>query len=230
MSKNTLALFSGGIDSIVMARLLHQSDDLAGLFIMDFGQLTFPRQLKLIESYSQLLGVPYYVEQYRYQERFPEVKSMGIFNRGAKPEAFSRDDLDNMAEPHPGMGWLHGRNALFLLMGGIRAAYLGCNKLAFGLQLSDVEINTDRSMLGRPVASNDTTKAFMESMNVVLMQTCGTPVMIHAPLLGFSKKQVISLGFTLNEDFAEYSSCEYEPACGVCSQCQDAQLIRNHRV
>ncbi|QJT71090.1 7-cyano-7-deazaguanine synthase [Vibrio phage vB_VcorM_GR11A] len=223
-------LFSGGIDSIVAGHLIHATGKLKMLILVNYGQAVFEEQQRIMEHYAHLWGCETRVLSVPYPEIMVrnghDIKSFGVFHEGYKPkQGFTRDSLteecDSLAD-HPDWFWLEGRNAAFLLQASIEAIYAGCNKLTFGIQLNDPELDVGTRVQGATRGA-DINPHFVKTMNELLFQSFSTPFVIDTPLMHMSKDQVVSLGRTFGEDYTNRISCEFYPPCGICSQCTDSQ-------
>lgn len=227
----TAVLFSGGIDSVVLSYLIHATDNLGTLILVNYGQTTFPEQHRIMRVLAEELGCDTHVISHDYRSICPENSpeaSSPQFTPDFKPtNSYTRDDLTTTMgslSQFQDWGWLNGRNAMFILLASIYASYNGCGKLVVGTQYNDIELGF--AVKPELSAACDTTRHLIDLMNKIVFLSFKEPFLIETPLLAFSKSQVVALGRTLGANLIHNSiSCEYYPPCGMCSQCLDRQSV-----
>ncbi|AKH36766.1 MULTISPECIES: 7-cyano-7-deazaguanine synthase QueC [Nitrosomonas] len=113
--------------------------------------------------------------------------------------------------------YVPARNTVMLSLALAWAEVLGSHDIFIGVNAIDYS--------GYPDCRPDYIEAF-EKMSNLATKTAreGNKLMLHAPLLNLSKKEIISLGKELGVDYALTVSCyqadESGSACGLCDACR----------
>jgi len=190
----TITLVSGGIDSLVMSKIIEkEGDELIPLFI-NYGQLAADKEweaCKIIFKKSNLPD-PIKVDLSGYGKLI----SSGITDRSK--------DIHNEA-------FLPGRNLLFLLIGSSYAHHKGAKKVAIGLLTEKFHLFPDQT--GR----------FIVNANVAINEAMDDDIVILTPLINFTKDDVIKLAKKYNLPLNETYSCHsgQDKYCGKCVSCKE---------
>jgi 7-cyano-7-deazaguanine synthase len=113
--------------------------------------------------------------------------------------------------------YVPGRNTIFLAYAMAWAEVLGASDLFIGVNSVDYS--------GYPDCRPEYVESFERMANLATRAAVGgNRLLIHAPLIRMTKREIIELGLSLGVDFAETLSC-YDPtpegaACGHCDACQ----------
>ena len=113
--------------------------------------------------------------------------------------------------------YVPGRNTIFLSYAMAWAEVLGASDLFIGVNSVDYS--------GYPDCRPEYVESFERMANLATRAAVGgNRLLIHAPLIRMTKREIIELGLSLGVDFAETLSC-YDPtadgaACGHCDACQ----------
>jgi len=202
----TVVLFSGGLDSTTaLALALARGDEVFPLTIA-YGQR------HAVEARAAARSL----EKYRLTDRARTVTIDLSFLRSSS--LLNRD----LAVPdRPGTGipdtYVPARNLLFLSLAATYAEDIGAERIVIGVNALDYSGYPDC----RPV--------FVEQFNRALAAgtkagSAGAGIVVEAPLIDLTKKQIIQLGHGLGVDYALTHSC-YDPdgegrACGRCDSCR----------
>ena len=202
----TVVLFSGGLDSTtVLAMVIARGDEVYPLTI-GYGQ----RHRVEIEKGRRILHA--YGLSGRARELTIDLSflaSSSLTNTGLAVPDTAATAIPNTYVP--------ARNLLFLSLAAAYAEDIGATRIAIGVNALDYS--------GYP----DCRPAFIESFNRTLALgtktgSDGAGILIEAPLIDLSKKDIVRLGRGLGIDHALTHSC-YDPdsdgrACGVCDSCR----------
>lgn len=202
----TVVLFSGGLDSTtVLAMVLARGDEVYPLTI-GYGQ----RHRVEVEKARRIL------EKYDLSAKAREVTidlsflaSSSLTNTG-----LSVPDTASAAIPNT---YVPARNLLFLSLAAAYAEDIGATRIAIGVNALDYS--------GYPDCRPEFIDAFNRTLAVGTKAGIdGTGIVIEAPLIDLSKKDIVRLGRGLGVDHALTHSC-YAPddadrACGVCDSCR----------
>ena len=113
--------------------------------------------------------------------------------------------------------YVPGRNTLFLSYAMAWAEVIGASDVFIGVNSLDYS--------GYPDCRPEYIESFERMANLATRAAVeGHRLVIHAPLIRMSKREIIELGTALGVDYAETTSC-YDPApdgaaCGRCDACQ----------
>ena len=199
----TIAIVSGGLDSVTLAHLLHSQGRELHLLAFDYGQ----RHAKEIEFANRCAG--------RLNAEFTSL-DLSALHAILKGSALT----DDIAVPHghyaaPSMAAtiVPNRNAIFLSIAFGAAVAESAQSVACGVHAGDHPVYPDC----RP--------AFIESfdaMQRLAVEGCGDPnLKLEAPFMQMSKTEIVALGANLKVPFDQTWSC-YEGGaihCGRCGTC-----------
>ena len=113
--------------------------------------------------------------------------------------------------------YVPGRNTIFLAYAMAWAEVLGASDILIGVNSVDYS--------GYPDCRPEYVESFERMANLATRAAVGgNRLVIHAPLIRLTKREIIELGAKLKVDYAETLSC-YDPtpegeACGHCDACQ----------
>jgi 7-cyano-7-deazaguanine synthase len=122
--------------------------------------------------------------------------------------------LDEMEIPST---YVPGRNTIFLAYAMAWAEVLGARDLFIAVNSLDYS--------GYPDCRPEYVESFERMANLATRAAVeGNRLVVHAPLIRMTKREIIELGTSLGVDYADTTSC-YDPApdgaaCGHCDACQ----------
>lgn len=187
-----VTLVSGGLDSTVMALLAKDEGLTQFPLFIDYGQLGRDRELKACLANFQKHGLPP-----------PQVASLGGY--GALLSSGITDANKHIVEDV----FLPCRNLMFLTVGAAYAFQRGASSLAIGL-LDEVHH-----------LFPDQTKTFLQDAEVLLSKSLGKSITVVAPLMFFSKADVVEIarGIGVSETYSCHAGTE--TPCGICIACRE---------
>lgn len=159
-----VTLVSGGLDSTVMSLLAHEEGlELHPLFI-DYGQRAVVQEWQACRALFK-------------RHKLPAPKKMNLGGFGKRvPSGLTSKKLDVVAE-----AFLPGRNLLLLLAGGAYAVRIGAHEVAIGLLDERQRLFEDQS------------RDFLLRAESLLRTAIAAPLAVRAPLIDFSKRDVLEL-------------------------------------
>lgn len=185
-------LTSGGLDSTLLACLASDEGyDVFPLFI-NYGQLAVREELSHCISAMKQNNI-----------RKPEVANLQGF--GDLIHSGLTDSTLDIVD----CAFTPGRNSLFLLNAASYAATIGAQTIMIGLLDEQYHLFSDQ------------TKEFLDKAESFLSLAVGQKITIKAPLMGFSKQEVIAMSDA--KKIGPTYSCHLgsEKPCGVCIACQE---------
>jgi 7-cyano-7-deazaguanine synthase len=196
-------LFSGGLDSAVLLALERRDHDRVWPIHVRAGLAWEAAEARTI---ARLLQAP------PFAGRIEPLTTLAVDMRDVypashwaiegRPPAYNTPDEDV---------YLEGRNVVLTSKAAVWCARHGVSRLALG-----------------PLAGNpfpDATPEFFKAMGRALSLGLGSPITLAAPLAGFHKEDVITLGLELGVPLELTLSCmnpgEGDRPCGQCSKCRE---------
>jgi len=189
-----VALVSGGVDSIVMCKILNEDfDKILPLFI-DYGQLSSEKEWESCQILLKECGLP---EAVKIDiNGFGKVIKSGItdVSKDINKEAF-----------------LPCRNQIFLTIGASYAYQEGADGIAIGILSEKFHIFPDQ------------TEEFIVNTNTAINSALDKDITILTPLINFSKEEVIKLAHKHNVPLDKTYSCHKGEGvyCGDCISCRE---------
>lgn len=187
-----ITLVSGGIDSLVMSKIIDTQGEKQIPIFIDYGQLAGEKEWSACRKVLKLadLPEPVKIDLSGYGKLMPS----GITDR--------RKNIHDDA-------FLPGRNLLFLLIGGSYAHFKKVKKVAIGLL-------TEKSHL-----FPDQTERFIVNANIAINEALNDNIAILTPLMNFTKNDVFRLAKHYKLPISDTYSCHSgkEKYCGKCISC-----------
>ena len=200
MQIKTVAIVSGGMDSVTLAHMLHEENDDLLLLGFDYGQ-RHVKELEYARSCAVRLGMEY---------AEIDLLSVGGLLRGSAltdsnvevPDGhYAADVMRKTIVPN--------RNAIFLSIACAVAVANEADCVAIGVHAGDHPVYPDC----RP--------DFIDAFEKMVRLATGTELKIHAPFVHFSKVDIVRFGYGLGVPYVETWSCYKggDVHCGTCGTC-----------
>jgi 7-cyano-7-deazaguanine synthase len=187
-----VTLVSGGIDSTVMAVLASEDGVRPYPLFIDYGQRSVEREWAACVTLMKAHGIG-------------EPIRMNLSGYGkAIPSGLTADGLRLNED-----AFLPGRNLLFLLVASAYAYQLRANAVAIGLLDERTHIFPDQ------------TSTFLRTAEAAVEKALGRFVAIVAPLLSFTKREVLTLARMRGIHGTYSCHAGSEEPCGTCISCQE---------
>lgn len=197
-----VVLLSGGMDSLVTAKLASESHRLA-LFHLNYGQRTEEAEMRAFKAIADWFGVSHALNA--HTNFFRQIGGSAL-----------TDDAIAMPAGDPGrkeipLTYVPFRNGLLLSMAAGWAEALGAKRIFYGAVQSDAT--------GYP----DCREVFVNAMSKAIK--AGTRpksgLEIEAPLINLTKEGIVRLGATYHLPFELTWSCyeRNDMHCGLCDSC-----------
>ncbi|HNW15468.1 MAG TPA: 7-cyano-7-deazaguanine synthase QueC [bacterium] len=205
MCEKAVVLFSGGLDSTtVLAYAVSKGFDIT--------PLTF--------SYGQRHSI-------EVEKASLALRKYGLWNKSAvfniDLSVFSNCSLLNSGieipkDPDKGIPstYVPSRNLIFLSIAAGFAETIDASRIFIGVNSVDYS--------GYPDCRPEFIRKFNETVSVGTKKGVESSIIVEAPLIDMSKKEIIQLGISLGVDYSMTHSC-YNPSenglsCGVCDSCR----------
>jgi len=187
---NVVTLLSGGLDSTLLAYLLHEEGVNQFPLFINYGQINFEKELLASKESCSKLGI--------VQPRIIDIRDFGKNIESGLTTKKLDINLD---------AFLPNRNALFLLIASSYAYKMKCSHIAIGL------LNDKNAIFP------DQTKMFLDIMENALSISLGRKISILSPLMNFTKGDVISLAKSKGISNTYSCHSGNDKPCGVCISC-----------
>ena len=185
-------LSSGGLDSTLSAVLaVEQGLEVHPLFV-DYGQMAKDRELNACRVNYKHYGLP--------EPKVVNVQGFGELY----PSGLTNIDMDIFED-----AFLPGRNMLFLLVGATYACNMCANSISIGLLSEELSLFPDQ------------TKKFLGKAQDLISMMTGRELQILAPLMDFTKRDVVALAEKKGIVGAYSCHAGGETPCGECIACKE---------
>lgn len=206
-ARPAVLLLSGGLDSTTLLALAVNKGFLVHALSFRYGQrhdLEVQAAARAAERYGALKHVVLDIDLRTFG-------GSALIGGGGIPKDRPLDQNDIPVTYVP------GRNTIFLAYAMAWAEVLGVSDVFVGVNSVDYS--------GYPDCRPEYIESFERMANLATRAAvAGQRLVIHAPLIRMSKREIIELGISLGVDYADTMSC-YDPApdgaaCGHCDACQ----------
>ncbi len=201
-----ISILSGGLDSTVATIKFAEKYDIHAL-TFDYGQRSSKMEIKASKRISKSYGFEHHII------RLPWLKKLGgsaLTDKKKRMPKPSMDELDgSVADETARAVWVPARNLVFTSIGAAYADALDAGVIIVGWDREEARTFPDNS------------RRFLEAFNRVLESGVLADVKVEAPLIDYTKKEIIEEGYRLNVPFEVTYSC-YEGGrlhCGLCESC-----------
>lgn len=185
-----VALVSGGLDSTLMSILAHEEGVILYPLFVDYGQLSSAKEWLACQVLHERYGLPKVIRM--DMSGFGKIVPSGI------TDSSMRINED---------AFLPGRNLLLLLSGAAYAYKVQAHGVAIGL------LNPKDCLFP------DQTSEFLSQCEIIIKAAMGRAISIVAPLLEFSKKDVLKMASArgLRDTYSCHAGTD--APCGKCVAC-----------
>jgi len=199
--KDTVCIYSGGMDSFTMVNAAHKSGMLHSCLSFDYGQRHL-KELRFARQVCEQLNTPHHVIDLSALK--PHLLGSALTDEVKVPEG-------HYAEESMKLTVVPNRNMIML---SVAIAYAVSHKLRevqFGAHTGDHAIYPDCR------------GEFVTLIDEIAQKANWHPVRVTAPFLQYDKAKILEMGFTLGLDYSKSWTCYVgrEKACGKCGSCRE---------
>ncbi len=203
-----IILLSGGLDSVVsLAKARNEYDEILAI-TFDYGQKAFFSEKKASQKISKYYNIQHKIIKLGW---LGEISNSALNTDGNIP-AVGSEELNNKesAVNSAKSVWVPNRNGLFINIAACFAEAKGYNDIITGANKEEGATFKDNS------------KEFIDAVNNSLKNSADKKIKVKAPLIDYTKEDIIKDGIELNIPFKYIHSCYYsnEKHCGKCESCQ----------
>jgi 7-cyano-7-deazaguanine synthase len=205
MMKRAVVLLSGGLDSATVLAMARAQGFECFALSVDYGQ-RHHAELAAAKQVSQALGA-----------REHRVVSIDLTGFGGSALTDASIAVPEQASSGIPITYVPARNTIMLSLALAWAEVLHAQHIFFGVNAVDYS--------GYPDCRPEYVESFERMANLATQAAVeGKPLTLHAPLLHFSKAEIIREGVKLGVDYGMTVSCyqadEQGQACGLCDSCR----------
>ena len=190
---NVVLLASGGVDSSVLATLYADRGSEVWPLFINYGQLAAEREWTACQVVMNALPVK--------KPQYMDLSGFGVLI----PSGMTSKQFDINRD-----AFLPNRNLLLLVAASGYAFRCGATEVVIGLVNEGARLFPDQS------------SAFLRKAEAAIAEALGFEVRLAAPLLGASKREVLSLAAGLGLSGTYSCHRGTETPCGECVSCREA--------
>jgi 7-cyano-7-deazaguanine synthase len=193
-------LFSGGLDSTVLAQQLVQEKADVRLLSIHYGQ-RHHKELQHSTRIAQLLGLPHQILDFSSLGKLLSGSSLTDDTVSLPEGHYAEESMKSTVVPN--------RNMILLSLAGGHALSIGFDTIAYAAHAGDHTIYPDC----RP--------EFANAMETVLNLADWAPLRLHRPFVNLKKQDLVKLGHKMGAPLNETWSCYAgrDLHCGKCGTC-----------
>ncbi|MCI0450928.1 MAG: 7-cyano-7-deazaguanine synthase [Candidatus Latescibacteria bacterium] len=202
MSKpKSIALASGGLDSLVSLARAVLERDVRHVMFFDYGQRARESERVSAMSAAYYYGLPFFDADVRWLESLspPDMRSSRPAVEGALT---SLDDV-----------WIPNRNGVFINVAAAYAESYGCDTIVTGFNREEAEEFPDNS------------RAYVERVNAALVLSTRNRVRVESFTIDMDKRAIIRMGLELKAPLSIVWSC-YRSGPTMCGRCASCARLR----
>ncbi len=191
---SVVTLLSGGLDSAVLASMISQEGKRQFPLFLNYGQLSAEKEWQASRQVAEQLDIG-------------PVKQIDISGYGKSISSGLTDSSRDIYED----AFLPCRNLVFVTFAAAYAYQVDASSIALGLLREDSSLFPDQ------------TEAFITTAEKTIEMTLNRPIRILAPLMVFSKKDIVNLAANMGIQNTYSCHAGTTPPCGSCVACREYQ-------
>lgn len=205
-SPKAVCLFSGGLDSTTLLLYAKQQGFQPYALTIDYGQIHL-RELESARQIAQRLMIPHQLSQFTLPWKGSSLLDSSMSIPVDRETGGHEEEIPSTYVP--------SRNIIFLSLAASYAEVIKAKVVFYGANSIDYS--------GYPDCRPDFVESFNRTLKVGTKAGCeGSPIVVQAPFVTKTKKQIIQRGMELGVPFEMTWSCYqggFTP-CGVCDSCK----------
>lgn len=208
MRSSSIVLLSGGLDSLASLHWARGESDLVMAVTFHYGQRSADREIESAKKICRHYDVNHQVIDLPW---FAPMKVSALIDTKEKLPELRPEDLDKktVTEKSAKAVWVPNRNGVFINVAASIAESRMVNWLVAGFNREEGETFPDNS------------EDFVEATNRFLKFSTNKAVMLKAPMMAKTKKEIVLWAVKQRIDLSPLWSCYRggDRMCGVCESC-----------
>lgn len=200
-----ISILSGGLDSTVATIKLAGKYDIHAI-TFDYGQRSAKMEIEASKIISRAYGFKHYIIRLPW---LGELGGSALTTKNKIPEPTMEELDSSVAKETAKRVWVPARNLVFTSIGAAYADALDAKAIIVGWDQEEARTFPDNS------------RRFLRAFNRVLEMGVLVDARVEAPLISYTKKEIIEEGYRIGAPLEVTYSC-YEGGrlhCGVCESC-----------
>lgn len=200
-----ISILSGGLDSTVATVKLAEKYEIHAI-TFDYGQKSARMEIEASKIISESYGFKHYIIRLPW---LGELGGSALTTKNKIPEPAMEELDSSVARETARAVWVPARNLVFTSIGAAYADALDARAIIVGWDLEEARTFSDNS------------QRFLRAFNRVLEVGVLGDVKVEAPLISYTKKEIIEEGYRIGAPIEVTYSC-YEGGrlhCGRCESC-----------
>ena len=198
----SIILLSGGLDSVVSLALLKKEYNITTALTFNYGQNSLQKELEVSKKLADFYNLEHFVID------LPWLNKISTSSLNQNKEIPTGNNIEDINKTSKSL-IVPNRNALFINIAGAIAEAKGFKYIIIGANEEESHNFKDNS------------KEFINSINLSLKNSTENEVQVLAPLIDYSKSEIVKKGIEANTPFDLIHSCYKgeEKHCGMCESC-----------
>lgn len=198
----SIILLSGGLDSLVSLGLKKEELNISLALTFDYGQKAVKKEIAASEKICKYYGIELKVIKLDWLK---DITQTALVSENDVPSGKELEDSSMSAKSV----WVPNRNGLFLNIAASFADSFGYDCILIGANKEEGQTFPDNTM------------EFVEAVNKELLYSTMKRPKIIAPLINYTKNDIVMLALKNNIPLDLTMSCyqEGEGHCGICESC-----------
>lgn len=212
MSKKSIILVSGGLDSLANLGIAAQKSKLALAITFDYGQRSATREINFSKKMAQHYKVPHQVIELPWLR---QITSTALVKKSAVLPKIDEKDLDKIAvtKKTAAQVWVPNRNAVFLSIAAAWAENIKADQVICGFNAEEAKSFPDNS------------EAFLDSINQSLQYSTLHPVKVLSYTQKMDKREILKTILSMQMPIRFVWSC-YAGGKKFCWECESCMRLK----
>ena len=198
----SIILLSGGLDSVVSLALLKKEYNITTALTFNYGQNSLKKELEVSKKLADYYNLEHIIID------LPWLNKISTSSLNQNKEIPTGNNIEDIKQSSKSL-IVPNRNALFINIAGSIAEAKGFKYIIIGANEEESHNFKDNS------------KEFINAINLSLKNSTENEVEVLAPLINFTKNEIVKKGLEANMPWNLIHSCYKgeEKHCGMCESC-----------
>lgn len=198
----SIILLSGGLDSVISLALLKEKYNITTALTFNYGQNAFQKELEVSKKLAEYYNLEHIIID------LPWLNKISTSTLNQDKEIPTGKNIEEIKESSKSL-IVPNRNALFINIAGSIAEAKNYKYIIIGANEEESHNFKDNS------------KSFIKAINLSLRNSTENEVEVLAPLINYTKQEIVKKGIEVNAPFELIHSCYKGKGkhCGECESC-----------